>query len=289
MSGRSPRVTVRAFGATDVGVVRDGNEDAFVIADLTAGRHGTPAATTEIPVGPNGVLVVVSDGMGGAQAGEVASALVVDSMRDFLDDERAGADIGRAIKLAAEEANRVVWAAASRASRKGMGATLTAVLVHGALAHVAQVGDSRAYIVRKRQIRQVTKDQSYVERLVEAGVMTREEAEKSPYRNVILQAMGTRPKVSVALGRVALRRDDILLLCSDGLSGKLEDAEMLGAVRTTHSFEEACARMIDLAKERGGEDNITVALAQVFGEDLPEPKETVTKTYQSVDPGSVDA
>jgi PPM family protein phosphatase len=284
MTDTSRTIRILAAGATDVGNVRTNNEDAFIAADLSTHRHVDDGSEAEFEVGAQGVLLAVSDGMGGAQAGEVASALVIDSIRDYLDDPRSETHIEQAIRTAAEQANRVVWDAAQESSRKGMGATLTSVLVHGPLAHIAQVGDSRAYLLRKHQIRQVTKDQSYVAVLVESGVMTREQAEASPYKNAILQAMGTKPEVRVALGRLELRRGDTFLVCSDGLWGKVDDDEMYHAVRESHSLADGCARLIALAKERGGEDNISVVLAVVSGEGVPEPHETVTKTYMSIDP-----
>jgi serine/threonine protein phosphatase PrpC len=217
------------------------------------------------------VLVAVSDGMGGAAAGEVASALVVESLRDYLDDECREADILASIKCAVEEANKDVWQAASASGRQGMGATLTAVVVHRALAHIAQVGDSRAYLLRGGRISRITKDQSYVEFLIDAGMITREEAEHSPYKHVILQAMGVRPEVQIGLGRIPMRRGDVFLLCSDGLWEKVRDEEML-AIAGASGLAEACDPLIALAHERGGEDNITVVIAHVDGPTLEPPR-----------------
>jgi serine/threonine protein phosphatase PrpC len=165
-----------------------------------------------------------------------------------------------------------------------MGATLVAVLIHRALAHIASVGDSRAYLIRNLEIRQLTKDQSYVEALIQAGAITREAAQASPYKNVILQAMGQGPDVTVALGRLAMRRGDVFLLCSDGLSNKVADDEMLRIVLDGPSHEDACARLVALANERGGEDNITVVLAEVSGLALEKPasSERVTSTLEPI-------
>ncbi len=286
MTNAAGSIVVRVSAQTDVGSVRKHNEDAFIAADLASRGHAEAGRISELAVGAQGVLLAVSDGMGGALAGEVASTLVVDSLRDSLDDPEDETHIVLAIKTAAEHANRVVWDAAQDASRKGMGATLTAVLVRGAVAHVAQVGDSRAYLLRRSQIRQVTKDQSYVAVLVEAGVMSREQAEASPYKNAILQAMGTKPEVKVALGRLELRRGDVFLVCSDGLWSKVTDDEMLSVVRGA-DLVGACQRLVDLANERGGEDNITIVLAELVGSGLQEPRETVTRTYQSIDTGEI--
>jgi PPM family protein phosphatase len=279
-------LTVRAAGRTDAGRVRPHNEDAFVIADLTDGKPPAGPGPAEIPVGARGVLLAVSDGMGGAQAGEVASALVVESLRGSLDDTCRESDILASIKCAVEEANRDVWEAASETGRRGMGATLTAVVVHRALAHIASVGDSRLYLVRAGRISRITKDQSYVEVLIDAGVITREEAERSPYKNVILQAMGIRPDVQMGLSRVAMRNGDVFLLCSDGLWEKVSDEEML-AVVGSESLDGACGRLVALANERGGDDNITVVLGVVSGGGLeaPHPGETATGTLERVETG----
>jgi serine/threonine protein phosphatase PrpC len=277
------QLAVRACGQTDVGRVRPHNEDAFVVADLTNGSAHGGSGAAEIPVGVRGVLLAVSDGMGGAEAGEVASALVVESLRESLDDTCKESDILLSIKCAVEEANRDVWEAAHESGHRGMGATLTAVIVHRALAHIASVGDSRAYLIRGGHISRVTKDQSYVEVLIDAGVISREEAETSPYKNVILQAMGVKPEVEIGLARLQMRNGDVFLLCSDGLWEKVAEEELL-AVVSSESLEGACARLIALANERGGEDNITVVLGVVSGGglDAPRPGETATGTLERV-------
>jgi PPM family protein phosphatase len=272
---------IYAVGRTDRGRVRPANEDAFVIADLSAASE---PRGPRFEVGERGVLLAVSDGMGGAEAGEVASALVVESLRGHLDDRCYECDVLESVRCAVEMANREVVAAAREPGRAGMGATLVAVVVHGALAHIASVGDSRVYLIRNGAIHRLTKDQSYVEALVAAGAMTREQAEQSPYRNVILQAIGQRPEITADLGRIEMRRGDVFLLCSDGLSGKLSDGEMLAVVAAGPDHERACARLVELANERGGEDNITVILAEVAGLELrkPAPAESVAEALETV-------
>ena len=249
MAQSNGEVLLSAFGLTDVGVVRKNNEDAFLIADLereeTADRPWHEAAVSQ-----RGILLAVSDGMGGAAAGEIASALTVGSLRQWLGEDHQGVGTQVLIKEAVEEANRNVFDAAQDNERRGMGATLTAVLVRGKMAHIAEVGDSRAYLIRGGRIRQVTRDQSYVQLLVEQGVVTREQAEKSPHRNVILQAMGHRGDIVVALGRLELREGDTFVLCSDGLSGKVSESEMRDIVESSTDFPEAATRMIAIANER---------------------------------------
>ena len=283
MSKQRIGAMIYAVGQTDRGRVRPANEDAFVIADLSTDVTAAPPGP-RIEVGRRGVLLAVSDGMGGAEAGEVASALVIESLQEHLDDDCRASDLLEAVKCAVEQANRDVVVAARETGQKGMGATLVAVVVHGTLAHIASVGDSRVYLMRDGEMRQITKDQSYVEMLVEAGMITREEAEHSPYRNVILQAMGHRPEVTAALQRLSMRRGDVFLLCSDGLSNKVADDEMMRIIGEGPSHDRACARLVDLANERGGEDNITIIIAEVAGVDLklPDASETVTETLESV-------
>jgi serine/threonine protein phosphatase PrpC len=284
MTASFKQVTVRAFGRTDKGMVRANNEDAFIIADLSTEQYGVGPTEATCAVGPRGVLLGVSDGMGGAAAGEIASALVVESVRDHLGEDCKVSEILAAIKCAVEQANKDVWEAAQESGKRGMGATLVAVLVHRALAHVASVGDSRAYIIRNGRIRQVTKDQSYVQVLVNAGLISREEAERSQYRNIILQAMGQHPEVTVGLGYLAMRRGDLFLLCSDGLSEKVTAEEMVRVVEEAPGYEVACERFIELANARGGEDNITVVIGEVRGDTLPppDPSESVTETLRAV-------
>jgi PPM family protein phosphatase len=283
MEPQAGTVILNAYGQTDVGSVRKNNEDALVVSDLASSSPTLPEREAVFQVGSRGVLLAVSDGMGGAEAGEVASSLVVESLRQHLGIENTG-DLRMSMLKAVEAANRNVWEASHEAGRKGMGATLVAVVVFRDFAHIASVGDSRVYLIRRHRIRLVTRDQSYVEHLVSQGQMTREEAEISPYKNVILQAMGQRPNLMVALGHIELRRNDVFLLCSDGLSGKVRDDEMYDIVTSAKSFKDASQRLIDLAKERGGEDNITVVLAHISGDGVAEPPvgERVTETLKNV-------
>jgi serine/threonine protein phosphatase PrpC len=260
---------VTVFAQTDLGKVRTNNEDAFVVSDLmgSAPIHAMSSAIS-LEVRDRGILLAVSDGMGGAQAGEVASALVLHALRQVMSTVNAtSAEV--ALRASVEGANQRVWNTARETGRAGMGATLTAVLFYAGSAYIAEVGDSRAYVLRGQRLVQLTRDQSYVQSLVDSGALTLQQADASEYQNVILQAMGLKPDVVVALNRLALRRRDRYLLCSDGLSGKVQDAEIQGVVLAAASLESACAKLVELALDRGGEDNITVVLAEVEGEDLP--------------------
>lgn len=279
----SPRVSVSVYGLTDMGKVRTNNEDAFLIANLhDAASAATPTGVANFEAGEHAVILAVSDGMGGADAGEVASALVVESLRRAMSESEGKLAWDELTKQAVQRANHEVWSASRAPGRRGMGATVTAVCVQGAHAHIAEVGDSRAYLLRGGRIRQVTRDQSFVQYLVDAGALKPEEAANYPMKNVVLQAMGQKPDVQVALGRLELRRGDKLLLCSDGLSGKLQSEEMLAKVQQSPTLEAACQGLIDLANERGGDDNITVILAKIDGEGLtvPRDQESLTQTFQ---------
>lgn len=152
-----------------------------------------------------------------------------------------------------------------------MGATLTAVLFRGPLAYIAEVGDSRAYLLRGGSICQVTRDQSYVQLLVDAGILTPQQAVESPQKNIILQVMGQKDELRVEVGRIEIRQGDRFLLCSDGLSNCVRDEEILRMAAAPAPIDAACAELVDAANRGGGEDNITVVLAEVWGDHLPAP------------------
>jgi len=271
--------SIRVAGRTDVGLKRQQNEDAFAIVDL-----GDPqrALTGELDVTGKRVLLAVSDGMGGHQAGEVASAIVIATLIKSL-TEHATATPDQALELAIRDANQAVRAAAIAQDKQGMGATLTAVLLDGEDAWVAEVGDSRAYLLRNGQLRQLTRDQSFVQLLVDAGALTVEEAKTSPRKNVILQAIGTQPKLTAAIGRLLLRRGDRLLVCCDGLSNELSDPE-LSALMAEPDPAAASEHAIAQANAHGGNDNITAIIAHLAGDGIPESAsgEHITQTFRVI-------
>jgi serine/threonine protein phosphatase PrpC len=261
-------VMLTVYGQTDIGLVRKANEDSFVIGDLTGGSLIQEQHISQFEVGQRGLLLAVSDGMGGHQAGEVASALVVESLRRSMASPAGGRTSDALLEKATLQANREVWQAAHYPGREKMGATLTALFVHDKTAYIAEVGDSRAYLLRGGEIAQVTRDQSYVQLLVDSGAMSAAQAKDSDLSNIVLQAMGLKPEVSAALGKLDLRQRDCLVLCSDGLSNKLDAYEIRQVILASTGLDAACTRLIDEAKRRGGEDNITVIVAGVDG-DLP--------------------
>jgi serine/threonine protein phosphatase PrpC len=236
-------------------------------------------------VGDRGVLLAVSDGIGGLMAGEVASALVVEGLPLALRKGRASAPTEELLDAGVQKVNAKVWATARQKGIR-MGATLTAVYVDGPVAWIAEVGDSRAYLIRAGTITQLTKDQSLIQRLLDADALSPEEAAHSPHRGVILQAMGRGPDVSAALARLELRARDCLVLCSDGLTAHLSDEDIRNIVLSSADLTVACHRLVDLAKERGGVDNITVVLGGVDGP-LPLPRISMTdlgETFEVVRP-----
>src|SRR3989449_5750230 len=173
------------------------------------------------------------------------------------------------LKEAVEVANSRIHAhAKAHPAVRGMGTTTTAVGVVGDHGYPVEVGDSRAYLIRDSQAYQLTKDQSLMQRLVEAGELTEEEAARSERRNIILQALGPDPKVKVDLTHQEIRRGDVLVLCSDGLSGQVKKEEIAEIVNRASDLAQACDRLIALANERGGPDNITVIMARFDGEGL---------------------
>jgi PPM family protein phosphatase len=261
-------VVVSLSARTDVGRQRAGNEDSFLVCDLTGDGPGLDSGETHHTIGKRGSLLVVSDGMGGAAAGEIASEMAVSTVRDALVDLPLDLEVPDRLILAAQSANGKIWShAQENPELTGMGATLTAVLVQDKSAYIAQVGDSRAYLMRRSEIKQLTKDQSLVQLLIEAKMIEPENSSRVP-QNVIMQALGTQPEVRVTVTAVELSAQDGLLLCSDGLSNKVTEGEMLETVRGASDLGAACVRLVEMANERGGEDNITVIIARFDGDSL---------------------
>lgn len=275
MSGSNRRpilVTVRA--RSDLGRTRDHNEDFFAIADLGAGRDLTRGGPHRLD--GNGSVLLVADGMGGAAAGELASAMAGNSIVKHFTElwasepTRTPERFAELLKTAVEHANAELHGfAKNHPEVRGMGTTATVAGVFDGTLYLAQVGDSRAYLVRGGKATQLTKDQSLMQRLVDAGELTEEEAAQSERRNIILQALGPDPKVRVDLTWQELQRGDILVICSDGLSGPVKREEIGETVRTSPTLDEACERLIALANERGGPDNITIVAARFEGKGLP--------------------
>ena len=271
-------VVVSVFGRTDVGRTREHNEDAFVVADLSTNNASLQPEVRRHALGPKGTLFMVADGMGGAAAGEIASAMAVEVVLGELREKWIGGDLHdsgefvRAIKRATAAANQQIHNfAAGHSEYRGMGTTATVAGLLGDTLYVAQVGDSRAYLIRDGVARQITKDQSLMQKLIEAGELTEEEAAQSDRRNIILQALGPEPLVKIDMTHQKVRRGDVLVLCSDGLSGQVTKDEIARVVTEEHDLVSVCKRLIDRANENGGPDNITVIAARFDGSRLEPP------------------
>ena len=268
-------IIVHVFGRTDVGRTREHNEDSFVVADLSSMNATLQPEVREHVLGARGTLFMVADGMGGAAAGEIASQLAVDVVLEELDtwwrrsDQTDAATFASALRRAVEAANaRIHRYALDHPENRGMGTTTTVAGILGDTLYLCQVGDSRGYLVCNGTAIQVTKDQSLVQRLIDAGELTAEEAEVSERRNIILQALGPEPTVKVDVTLQPLRRGDTLVLCSDGMSGQMRADDIGRVVTEQPDLMGACKALIDLANENGGPDNITVITARFDGEGL---------------------
>lgn len=246
---------VISCGITDVGLKRSHNEDNLLINEELN-------------------LFVVADGMGGHNGGEFASAICVNTVEEIVENMELGdqlqvnqddpVDLVREkLRYALRLAGRRIFEKASESTEfHGMGTTAVSMLIDGSNAFIAHVGDSRLYLVRDDKVEQVTEDHSFVARQIKAGVLTAEEARSHRMRNVIYRSLGYQEDVEVDVEVRAIQQGDHFLLCSDGLSGHVEAHEIFDHV-TQYGPQEAARRLVDLACERGGDDNITVIVASV--------------------------
>ena len=240
---------MQSWGLTDPGCVRKQNQDAYQMEQLD---H-------------NSLLCVVCDGMGGAKSGNIASSLAVDvfvqeirrNWKPLMDQERVDQILRSAVKLA----NFTVFDQAQQFTEfDGMGTTLVAVLIRGKKATVVNVGDSRAYGIDRTGIRQITRDHSLVQLMVERGELTPELAKLYPGKNFITRAIGTETTVMCDIHHMDVAKGDFLLLCSDGLSNMMDDQEILFEVVHGVNKQLCCKRLLDIAKNRGAPDNVTSVL-----------------------------
>ncbi len=283
---------VEIHATSHIGRVRKGNEDNYLVLHMSASKTWTSSQSADkveiesqnIEVDNTGLVLAVSDGMGGALAGEVASKMAVETVSERL----LGADPDESVspekynesliaKLydATVSANYIIHQQGrSDPQYNGMGATFTGVGITPEAVDLIQVGDSRAYLVRNAKIHQLTKDQSLVQQLIDANQISAEEAETHALKNVILQALGAQNEIYPVPARLYPQRDDILLLCSDGLSNKVSNENMQRIILDNiDRLDAAGAELVKEANERGGEDNITLIIAKLTGSELPEPTE----------------
>jgi serine/threonine protein phosphatase PrpC len=273
-----PALVTRAYGRTDRGQVRPQNEDQFLIA--------SPAGSTWVQqsnglsggmqhVGIDSQLFVVADGMGGHAGGAHASALAVSAVEAAMlsalrylfalhttDDEQ---DVGVLAELctALQRADiRVCEEAARRPELLGMGTTLTVAYRHGSRLFIAHAGDSRGYLLRGDKLYRLTQDHTLVNEMIQYGILESEEDARAPFRSVITNVVGGTPGVNVEVHRVQLLPEDVLLLCTDGLTGMLPDARIAILLDMYPDPREACERLVDAANEAGGHDNVTAIVAR---------------------------
>lgn len=242
---------IRAWGITDKGAVRAQNQDSYYLR----------------PEGDDLVVAIVCDGMGGARAGNVASALAVEvssACVDELTPEALRSAPGEHLSQAAEKANEAVFHKALHDPEcRGMGTTMVAAVVWDRKAAVLNIGDSRCYRIGGEGIVKLTRDHSLVEDLVNRGEITPEEARQHPQKNLITRCLGSELQARTDLYEVELREGEFLLLCTDGLSNTLTDQELLYETLHGGSPETCCRRMLDIALERGAPDNVTAVLIQI--------------------------
>jgi protein phosphatase len=257
LHGLAPGLTLEVAAQTDRGKERADNEDAYLV----------------VPAGP-ALALGVCDGMGGSAGGAIASRGAARAITACL---RAKAplstdSVARALVDALGEASRQVYGAAlADRALEGMGTTATlAAAAFGCLV-VAQVGDSRAYVLREGRLVQVTRDQTLAQMLVEKGQLLPEEVASYPFAHVILQAVGTHPHVDVDLRAIPLRRGDVILVCSDGLHGPVPEADIARILQQAPSLDLACEELVRHANANGGPDNVTCVLARVEGDALAPP------------------
>lgn len=235
---------MKISSATSVGKIRAVNEDSFFVSEI--GTHGA-------------TLAVVADGMGGHNAGEVASAETVNTLKDLIVETNV--PIKELLLQAIQCANNSVYKMSKKTpTLHGMGTTVTACVIKGDKVTAAQVGDSRLYLIRDAEITQITKDHSLVEMLLESGEITKEDAKHHPQKNVITRAIGTESSVEADIYEFSLKKDDILLLCSDGLVNMVEDEKILSLITKSDDFDALSDVLVKEAETAGGHDNITVVL-----------------------------
>jgi protein phosphatase len=298
--------TVEIHATSHIGRVRKGNEDNFLV--LNIGREKAWIGSQDdsefviesqkFEIDDNGIVMAVSDGMGGALAGEVASTMAVETVSEKLlssgdeqttfSNENNDHNLIHRLYDATVFANHLIHEQGrSDPQFQGMGATFTGMCMTPNAADIIQVGDSRGYLVRNGKIYQITKDQSLVQQLIDAQQISAEEAETHTLKNVILQALGAQNEIFPVSARIEPCKNDVFLLCSDGLSNKVGAAEMQQIV--TENFDNlqtACAELVKLANENGGEDNITVVIGKFTGDDLPDPADGEIK-LEFIDLGGI--
>ena len=280
-------IIVKAFGASDIGRVRKNNEDNFVICNLTTGEVGLTPALRNHTLGNRGTLFMVADGMGGEASGEVASQICTLTVPKRLYENLKSLGQVREtnfvllLQESIEYANQIIHQKAQdNPLFRGMGTTATVAALFGPYLFVAQVGDSRAYLIRQGELTQLTRDQTFLNYLKEIGVEVSADPETDSRRSILTQAVGSSESVHVKVTYTKVRQGDSLLLCSDGLYNMVPPADISVRVKGTESLAKKCQSLIDLANAKGGSDNITVVMAEFSGAGLPPAGSTAAVDFK---------
>lgn len=266
---------LEVFARTEIGCVRERNEDQFLVANLANQERGlkTPSRIHKLHAG--GTVLAVCDGMGGAAAGDVASSLAADAIYRVLLEHSPFANIDAAkfaLTTALTQANQdILEHVVAHPYRQGMGTTATVALFFGPQLVIGHVGDSRAYLRRGRLFQQLTTDHNIAGQLIASGRMTPEQAHKFAQRNILLQALGVQPQINPELVSTTLRTGDVVLLCSDGLCGVIPDDMVVELMLRYEDPMRCCRSLTEAACAAGGPDNVTVAIARCVGEGLEMP------------------
>jgi serine/threonine protein phosphatase PrpC len=268
-------IHINAAGMSDMGRVRKNNEDNLVICDLTSGEVGVNPPLRNHLQGPRGTLFMVADGMGGEASGEVASQICVTTVpKRLYDNLKSVSTISETnfvlmLREAIEFANQVIYQKAQAAStHKGMGTTTTAAALLGPYLFVAQVGDSRAYLIRNRKMVQLTRDQTFLNYLEDIGAEMPADPEKDSRKSILTQAVGSSENVDVKVTYTRIRSGDKILLCSDGLYNMVDHESLASIANQDNSLADKCKALIARANQKGGTDNITVIIADFSGPSL---------------------
>jgi PPM family protein phosphatase len=268
-------IRISSIGMSDMGRVRKNNEDNLVICDLTSGEvRVNPPLRGHAP-GARGMLFMVADGMGGEASGEVASQICVTTVpKRLYDNLKTVSSISETnfvlmLREAIEFANQVIYQKAQGASaHKGMGTTTTAATLFGPYLFVAQVGDSRCYLIRNGKMVQITRDQTFLNYLEDIGAELPADPEKDSRKSILTQAVGSSENVDVKVTYTRMRSGDKILICSDGLYNMVDRESLAGIANQDDGLAEKCKALIAQANEHGGTDNITVIMAEFSGSGL---------------------
>ncbi|MBS4189176.1 Stp1/IreP family PP2C-type Ser/Thr phosphatase [Bacillus sp. FJAT-49705] len=246
---------MKAVFKTDRGRIRQHNEDSGGIFLNRSGQR----------------LAIVADGMGGHRAGDVASEMALSNLQKIwaeTEEIKTADEAEEWLKINIEKGNTALYEHAKTTTEcEGMGTTLVAAICTNLFVSIANIGDSRCYILNENGFQQLTEDHSLVNELVRSGQISKEDAEHHPMKNVVLRALGTEMTVNMDLKTIIFEDEDLLLLCSDGLSNKVQEIEMIEILKSNQSLEEKASTLIELANNNGGEDNITIVIVEYLNSD----------------------